>query len=162
MKLHLVKEELCEMDNCYPYRMEPMYLEGQELEEKLRDYLTRFVAGTLDPDLQGVSPDKFISNLMNGRFGDFADRYIITAIADGGAAGILIGMPDGNNGLHIYSVHVLPEHRGKGVASAMLAKCSNDMREKHIDRLFIDVHTDNVPAMHLYKKFGFKAEEAHE
>lgn len=50
MKLHLVKEELCEMDNCYPYWIEPMYLEGQELEEKLRDYLTRFVAGTLDPE----------------------------------------------------------------------------------------------------------------
>lgn len=159
MKLHLVKNNFSTMEYYYPYRIGRMDLEGQELAERLRDYLTRFVAGTLDPDLQGVSPDKFISNLMNGRFGAFADRYIITADANGSAAGILIGMPDGNNGLHIYSVHVLPEYRGKGVASAMLVKCSNDMYEKNIDKLFIDVHTDNLPAMNLYKKFGFKTEE---
>lgn len=155
MKLHLMKNILSTMEYNYPYRIINVDAKGLELEEQLRDCLTRFVVGTLDPDLQGVSPDKFISNLMSGRFGAFANRYIITANAGDNAVGILIGMPDEDNKLHIYSVHVMPEYRKRGVASAMLTKCVNDMCEKHIDTLLIDVHSDNIPALTLYKRFGF-------
>ncbi len=92
--------------------------------------------------------------MIADRFGDFKKRYIVTVNHSEKVVGILIGIPK-DNIFHIFSVHVLPDFREKGVASAMLSKCINDIYKDNYNSILIDVHTNNIRAYNLYKKFGF-------
>ncbi|ARC86367.1 acetyltransferase domain protein [Clostridium argentinense CDC 2741] len=125
------------------------------MEEKLIYCLSIFTEGTLDPDLAGKKPDKFITNLKNGIFGDFLKRYIIAAYDSDDVIGILIGFPEEGERMHIYSVHVSPKYRNRGAAPELLSTCINDMYMRNVKDIIIDVHADNKPAYNLYKKFGF-------
>lgn len=145
--------ETVELSN--DYTISPLDDEGESLDAKLLDYLGRFIEGSEDPNLRNGSPSIFIRNLRSGRLGDFQRRYIITAKADDNVVGILLGMHEGNNRFHIYSLHVCPTYRRKGVASTLLKRCINDMTRGGIEHLAIDVHEDNLPAYHLYQKYGF-------
>lgn len=154
MKIQLIKNDIIPIQGSSQFTVERLLVEGQELVERLKDYLSRFIVGSLDPDLVGAKPDGFISNMMADRFGDFKKRYIVTANHSEKVVGILIGIPK-DNIFHIFSVHVLPDFREKGVASAMLTKCINDIYKDNYNSILIDVHTNNIPAYNLYKKFGF-------
>ncbi len=155
MKIQLIKEKINPIKISEQYQFDKMILEGDELKEKLNNYLSRFIIDTLDPDLIGANPDVFIKNMMNNKLGDFSKRYILTATLDKQTVGILIALPKDDDIMHIFSLHVLPEFRQNGVASAMLAKCINDFLNENYSSILIDVHTNNVPAYNLYKKFGF-------
>ncbi len=154
MKIQLIKNDIIPIQGSSQFTVERLLVEGQELVERLKDYLSRFIVGSLDPDLVGAKPDGFISNMMADRFGDFKKRYIVTTNHSEKVVGILIGIPK-DNIFHIFSVHVLPDFREKGVASAMLTKCINDIYKDNYNSILIDVHTNNIPAYNLYKKFGF-------
>jgi len=155
MRMQLRKNLINRIENLFKFKIQELVLEEAELERKLNTYLSRFIEGTLDPDLSGKKPDKFIENLKNNVLGDFSKRYIITAHCKDEAIGILIALPGRENEMHIYSLHVAPDHRNKGVASTLLATCVNDMYKKNIKDIIIDVHIDNKPAYDLYKKSGF-------
>ncbi|MGH4125689.1 MAG: hypothetical protein ACREV6_22485 [Clostridium sp.] len=51
------------------FKSEKLTLEGTELEENLKYYLSKFTEGILDPDTVGKKPDRFVSNLQNGIYG---------------------------------------------------------------------------------------------
>lgn len=137
------------------FKSEKLTLEGTELEENLKYYLSKFTEGILDPDIAGKKPDRFVSNLQNGILGDFSNRYIITALDNNDVIGILIGLPEKEQRLHIYSLHVSPEYRNKGVGTMLLSKCINDMCINNVKDIILDVHSDNKPAINLYEKFKF-------
>ncbi|WP_346931142.1 GNAT family N-acetyltransferase [Clostridium sp.] len=155
MRMQLRKNLYNQIENPFQFKINELVIQGAELESKLNIYLSRFIEGTLDPDLSGKKPDKFIENLKNNILGDFSKRYIITAHCEDEVIGILIALPGRENEMHIYSLHVAPGHRNKGVASTLLATCVNDMYKKNIEDIIIDVHIDNKPAYTLYKKFEF-------
>jgi ribosomal-protein-alanine N-acetyltransferase len=56
---------------------------------------------------------------------------------------------------HIVSVAVLPEHRNKGVASSLLTKALEGLKEYKALECFLEVRESNKTAIDLYKKFGF-------
>ena len=156
MKLHLKRSSLEQVQISSQFQVKKLTLEGIELEEALVYYLTKFTVGILDPDIAGKNPDRFVFNLQKGILGDFSNRYIITAQDDNNdAMGILIGLPEGEHRLHIYSLHVSPEHRSKGVGATLLSRCINDMCISDVKEIILDVHIDNKPAYNLYKKFDF-------
>ncbi|MEW8994322.1 GNAT family N-acetyltransferase [Clostridium sp.] len=155
MRIQLRKNSYNQIESPFQFKINELVIQGAELESKLNIYLSRFIEGTLDPDLSGKKPDKFIENLKNNVLGDFSKRYIITAHCKDEVIGILIALPGRKNEMHIYSLHVAPDHRNKGVASTLLATCVNDMHKKNIEDIIIDVHIDNKPAYTLYKKFEF-------
>ena len=137
------------------FQVKKLTLERRDLEEKLKHYLSKFTEGILDPDIAGKKPDRFITNLQNGMLGDWSKRYIITAHDNNEVIGILIGLQEEELGLHIYSLHVSPEYRNKGVGSTLVSKCINDMCISNIKNIWLDVHSDNKPALNLYKRFNF-------
>ncbi|WP_291579721.1 GNAT family N-acetyltransferase [Clostridium sp. UBA6640] len=155
MKVQLKKSLIGQVENSSKFQIKKLTSEGGELEKELAYYLSKFIEGTLDPDLSGKKPDKFIANLKNGVFGDFSKRYIITAHDNDEVIGILIGLPQEEQIMHIYSVHVSHKYRNRGAASALLSTCINDMYMRNVKDIIIDVHVDNKPAYNLYKKFGF-------
>lgn len=155
MKIQLKRSSTQQVQIPSQFQVKKLTLEGVELEEILKYYLSKFTLGILDPNIAGKKPDKFIINLQNGILGDFSNRYIITAHDGNDAIGILIGLPEKDRRLHIYSLHVSPGYRGKGVGSTLLSRCINDMCIGNVTDIILDVHIDNKPAYNLYKKFDF-------
>jgi len=56
---------------------------------------------------------------------------------------------------HIVSVAVLPEHRRQGIASALLEKTLEALKEYRASEVFLEVRVSNKAAIGLYEKFGF-------
>ena len=56
----------------------------------------------------------------------------------------------------LYRIAVLPDKRGRGAGSALLARFIQECTERGIVRIFLEVRSKNVPAAALYEKHGFK------
>lgn len=55
----------------------------------------------------------------------------------------------------ITNVAVAKQHRGRGIAKAMLEKMLQLGREQGLDAFTLEVRESNVPAIELYHKLGF-------
>ena len=56
---------------------------------------------------------------------------------------------------HLISVAVLPDHRRCGAASKMLKELLATSVQRGIREISLEVRTDNVSAIQLYRRFGF-------
>ena len=56
----------------------------------------------------------------------------------------------------IFGMVTAVEHRGRGVASAIVAKLLGDARAAGAETAYLQVEADNVPARRAYTNFGFK------
>ncbi len=59
----------------------------------------------------------------------------------------------------IMKMAVHPEHRGKGIATALLNRVLEILKEKKIIDVCLNVEIIRKPAISLYEKFGFKIME---
>lgn len=58
---------------------------------------------------------------------------------------------------HIYGVYVAPEHRGKGIARALLAQLLDVARQDpSLEQVQLTVSTRQHAAAQLYRSFGFE------
>ena len=60
----------------------------------------------------------------------------------------------------IYSLVVAPEFRGRGVASALIARAENDARRLGRVQVSLEVRQDNTPALRLYERLGYRVHRA--
>ncbi len=58
---------------------------------------------------------------------------------------------------YITNVAVLPSHRGKGIASAIIESLLDFSEEKKLEFVTLEVRESNLPAIRLYEKMGFGA-----
>lgn len=56
---------------------------------------------------------------------------------------------------NLDNIAVAPEFRRQGVADALLSVLTGLCREQGTARLFLEVRASNVPALALYRKYGF-------
>jgi ribosomal-protein-alanine N-acetyltransferase len=59
------------------------------------------------------------------------------------------------NEVQISNIAISPEYRGRGVGERALRWVINDIREKGVEFIFLEVRPSNLPARYLYKKMGF-------
>lgn len=50
---------------------------------------------------------------------------------------------------------LLPGVRGRGLGAAMLSSACNSLTQRGYDRAFIDTNMRRIPALRLYRRFGF-------
>jgi RimJ/RimL family protein N-acetyltransferase len=55
-----------------------------------------------------------------------------------------------------YIIFVLPAYQGRGLGSSLTGLAMENLRQRGITRVFLHVQTDNVRAVHLYRKFNFE------
>ena len=55
----------------------------------------------------------------------------------------------------IYSVAVDPDGRGMGVGKKLMTEMLDWLRDRGATRVYLEVRTDNVAAIALYRKLGF-------
>lgn len=61
----------------------------------------------------------------------------------------------GGDEAELLSIAVDPKWRGKGVGVALLQAAIADFTYSPVRRLFLEVDEANVPALRLYRRFGF-------
>ncbi len=156
MKLRMVKQLTDKYSEENHYKVEEIRLNNEALIAFLYPHLIKVMDDSHDPDLIGKTPDIYIENLCKNKLGDFNRRYILATYIDNTLIGLLIALPNEDNCFHISSLGVQPIYRNKNVGTTLLKRCINDMVDWGYLSLIIDVHVTNEPALHLYKKLGFK------
>jgi len=57
---------------------------------------------------------------------------------------------------HIWTVEVLPPYRRKGIAMKLLTELEERLRARGATECYLEVRTDNEPAIRLYEKLGYE------
>ncbi|MEM3153320.1 MAG: ribosomal protein S18-alanine N-acetyltransferase [Candidatus Bathyarchaeia archaeon] len=73
--------------------------------------------------------------------------------------GFIIGMIYVEDGVltgHILTIDVSPSHRRKGVGIKLLQELEEIFRDRQVKVSRLEVREDNVAALSLYQKFGYK------
>ncbi len=126
--------------------------------DSLKDYLLRtlpvLMEDTIDPEIDHTKAEVYVNNLFSNRLGDFNRRYIIT-IGKEKVKAILIGIRKEDH-LHVLTVGVKKEYRGNKYGEEILNYCFNDMLKESYNKVILNTHSDNHPALRLYKKLGFE------
>jgi len=157
MKYTLKRSTSFILDYESKFNIKKIELEGEALVDFLYKVLVDVMSESLDPDLAGKTPEIYLKRLQEGALGDFTKRYIIAAGDNEKTIGILIGLPDSTEkgGFHIFSLGTSPCYRGKGICTALISRCIEELRNDGYTNIILDVHLDNTPAFQLYKKLGF-------
>ena len=104
-----------------------------------------------------VSLDKRKAQLQNSSPNDYA----LVAELDGKVVGSIDVSRKRNRLTHVASIGmaVHDDYQNIGIGTALM-QAALDMTDNwlNIRRVELDVYTDNLPAVHLYKKFGFVCE----
>ncbi len=56
---------------------------------------------------------------------------------------------------HIISVAVMPNFRNQGIGYSLVEQALSALSANHADECYLEVRTNNVQAINLYKKMGF-------
>ena len=59
----------------------------------------------------------------------------------------------------IQNVGVVPSHRGRGLGAALLQRSAEGFRAAGLDQMRLEVTTDNVEAVALYRRLGFVVDQ---
>lgn len=69
-----------------------------------------------------------------------------------GYAGLSVQAPDSD----IQTIAIDPQSQGRGLGARLLAEMLKRARELGVRSIFLEVRTDNAPAIALYNKAGFE------
>ncbi len=124
--------------------------------------LKRLRIRTASPtDLNGIcliEDDSFRSpyppDLLKRLLHDHGNNFLVAEEASGKPVGYCVAAIEGRLA-HVVSIAVLPEHRKKGVATALLQNLIENLGAHGVDELWLEVNTGNKEAITLYEKFGF-------
>jgi len=81
-------------------------------------------------------------------------RFLV-AESRGKAVGYLIAWVVGRS-CDISRIAVLSSFRRKGVGKELLKKLLDILKEEGVEEVFLEVRKSNIPAIELYRRFGFK------
>jgi ribosomal-protein-alanine N-acetyltransferase len=95
------------------------------------------------------SSQSFINDIYNSRSLCFVTRV------EGKLAGYAVAwfVP---GEMHIGNIAVEQDSRRKGIGSKLLSCLLEFAKEKKMDTVSLEVRASNIPAISLYRKFGFK------
>ena len=80
-------------------------------------------------------------------------KILVVGVDDDGDVVAVCGI---RSVFNILTLYVCGEWRGRGIGTQILEKAINMARERYLGFILLGVLYDNVRALHLYSKFGFK------
>ncbi|GGF60971.1 hypothetical protein GCM10011332_13430 [Terasakiella brassicae] len=110
--------------------------------------------------LQAIEESCFLSDRLSRRQLRYHLRGIrntvFVACVDEQVVGYALCLcPPNDRPARLHSLAVLPSHRGKGLASALIEKVVLDVAQKGYRRLRLEVRKNDPDTVALYQKFGF-------
>ncbi|WP_262693673.1 GNAT family N-acetyltransferase [Kordiimonas aquimaris] len=112
--------------------------------------------------LSGIHKDAFAALDEEGWSGSSIEdlynhegvSFFIAAIGDAPKAFAIVRAVAGE--AELLTIATNPQAQNKGLSVVILNKIIAHLKRGRIDRLFLEVRSDNAPALGLYKKAGFK------
>jgi len=101
-------------------------------------------------DLHQRFPETFIVAEENGEMAGYIMCRIEVGLSNYGFGGLI------RKG-HVVSIAVMPQHRRKGVAHALINKALEGMQYYKAKQGFLEVRVTNDSGISLYKKLGFES-----
>jgi GNAT superfamily N-acetyltransferase len=92
------------------------------------------------------------------RFGFCPEATWLIGYQDTGTVeycGTIQGVRDGRDCGGIQNVGIVPEHRRRGLATALLCQALLGFRQVGVRRVYLEVTAHNAGAVHLYQRLGF-------
>ncbi len=93
-------------------------------------------------------------NYWFSREREFIEGASLLLLKGNEVAAFIITRPD-HGDASIAPVGVNPKFRRQGLGKVLLSRAINASREKGIERIILELDTNNIPAFELYKSFGF-------
>ena len=119
----------------------------------IRRYQPRDLPRILKIENQSFGADAWPAELFR-EFGEECPEMFLVARVGLRVAGYSITCT-AKNAAELASIAVLPKFRGRGVASALLARSIRAVRRRPATALWLMVRRDNHAAIDLYRRFGF-------
>lgn len=69
---------------------------------------------------------------------------------------VLFGLVPGDEVAHLLKILILPKHRGSGQAEEFFQTVSVELKSFGVERIYLEVESQNTRAIGFYKKMGFK------
>ena len=108
---------------------------------------------SLDKELFPYSP--WSSSQYKEEFSSPTRHFVVAVDADQKIIGYAGVFAPGAAEADILTVGVVPEHRGKGIAKALMALITNWAKEQGTTAMMLEVKTDNLEAIGLYESLGY-------
>jgi ribosomal protein S18 acetylase RimI-like enzyme len=126
---------------------------------RIRDATDKDIASVLDLWAVAGAPPS-VSPSVEGltRLLAVDPRALLLAERDGALVGSLIAASDGWRG-SFYRLAVAPEHRRKGLATALLREGERRLRERGVARLTAIVADDDASAMAFWRAAGYEPQQ---
>jgi GNAT superfamily N-acetyltransferase len=106
----------------------------------------------LEEELANIGNDRGVIYIALD--GDRAVGFSVAFLMKDFSEGDLLGVFRAQRG-RIEELYVVPEYRGKGIASTLMQKMEIFLKEKGCDYIFVGVHAFNQNAHELYKHLGY-------
>lgn len=103
---------------------------------------------------KAFGPDAFSLDYLFYLYNRCRD-YFFVADYKGLVVGYIVSCREGSQ-LHVHSVAVVEELRGRGIGRKLLEETIRVARENGLKAVYLEVKTTNTPALRLYEKLGFK------
>ena len=105
---------------------------------------------------EAFSKDQIASILQN------LDSISLVAEINGEAVGFILGLFEENHGKragHVHTLDVVKKARKKGIGRSLLKRFEEVALQKGAGFCYLEVRTDNAPALELYRKMGYREKE---
>lgn len=91
-------------------------------------------------------------------------HHLVMAFEDEGPVGFVTGVetthPDKGTEMFLYELSVAPEHRRRGIGTALVAELGRLARERGCYAMWVATDTDNTAAIATYRSAGASEPEA--
>jgi len=108
---------------------------------------------SLDKELFPYSP--WSASQYKEEFSSPTRHFVVAVDADQNIIGYAGVFAPGAAEADILTLGVVPEHRGKGIAKALMALIINWAKEQGTTAMMLEVKTDNLQAIGLYESLGY-------
>jgi len=82
--------------------------------------------------------------------------FLCAVLVDNNFVSIGGAYQDENNEWNIIAIYTKKEFRGIGAGSLLFNKILEELKNRKVKKVFLRVNVKRVPAISLYKKFGFE------
>ncbi len=120
---------------------------------KIREFKKSDINDVYQIELESF-PNPYSKNLLMYYHEEFPDTFLVAEYLNR-VIGFVIATIEYECIGHILSIAVKKEFRRKGIGSLLLGEVLNRLRKKGCKKVYLEVRVSNIPAIFLYKKFGF-------
>ncbi len=121
---------------------------------KIREFEEKDLRDVYEIELESF-PNPYGKNLLLHYHKEYPDTFLVAEYL-GRVIGYVIATIEYNNLGHIISIAVKKEFRRRKIGTLLLYEVLKRLKKKGCKRVYLEVRVSNIPAIFLYKKFGFK------